>query len=314
MKIYSGIDTFSATNVVLTIGMFDGVHRGHAKLLEEVVDRAKKTGGKSTVLSFWPHPRLVLKKKQAEELKFITTLNEKTKKISSYGIDFLILLPFSQELANYTAERFIREILIQKLGMRHLVVGYNHRFGKDRLADYHTYADISKRLGFGLSRVGAVYSNNTAISSTLIRNLLNQGKIEEANRMLGYSYSIYGTVTGGQKLGRRLGYPTANITPNENYKLIPSFGVYACLLHVMGKRYGGMLNIGVRPTVTQLNQLSVEVHILDFNRDIYSEEIEVIFTKKIRDEKKFDGIDGLIKQLKIDETNVREILQHCKLG
>ncbi len=308
MKIFSDPDTFSDSNIVLTIGMFDGVHLGHAKLLDHVISQANSLGGKSALISFWPHPRMVLNK-EPESLRFITTLNEKIKIISESGIDYLILLPFSNELANYTAERFIKDILINKIGMSHLVVGYNHRFGKDRVADYNTYLDISKRLGFGLSRVEAVYENNKAISSTRIRNVLNQGKIEEAKLMLGYDFSIYGTVKGGQKLGRRLGYPTANITPNENYKLIPSIGVYACVINVMGKSYGGMLNIGVRPTVTELKKLTIEVHILDFNQDIYSEEIEVIFIKKIRDEKKFDGVESLILQLNADEIQIRKVLQ-----
>ncbi len=308
MKIFSNPDTFSDTNIVLTIGMFDGAHLGHAKLLDHVINQAQRLGGKSALISFWPHPRLVLNK-EPESLQFITTLDEKIKIISAYGIDYLILLPFNDELANYTAERFIQDILIKKIRMSHLVVGYNHRFGKDRVADYDTYLDISKRLGFGLSRVEAVFKNNKAISSTRIRNLLNKGKIEEAKLMLGYDFSIYGTVKGGDKLGRKLGYPTANITPNENYKLIPSIGVYACVINVMGKRYGGMLNIGVRPTVTALNQLTIEVHILDFNQDIYSEEIEVIFITKIRDEKKFDGMESLILQLNADEIKIRKVLQ-----
>ncbi|MGQ1787322.1 MULTISPECIES: bifunctional riboflavin kinase/FAD synthetase [unclassified Saccharicrinis] len=307
MKVYSDPESFSGKNVIVTIGMFDGVHLGHTKLLEHLVQRAKETNGNSAVLTFWPHPRLVLNK-EPQTLQFITTLDEKTKIISEFGIDYLILLPFNKELANLTAEKFIENFLIAKINMSHLVVGYNHRFGKDRLADFGVYTRLSKKLGFGISRVDAVYKDGKAVSSTAIRQSLNEGKVEEAKLMLGYDFSIFGTVRGGQRLGRRLGYPTANIKPNENYKLIPSTGVYACKIHVMGKTYGGMLNIGVRPTVNKDNELTIEAHILDFNQDIYSEEVEVTFIKKIRDEQKFDGIESLIQQLKTDEINIRKIL------
>lgn len=312
MKVYSDPDSFTDKNVVLTIGMFDGVHEGHAKLLEHVVDQAKKKNAKSTVLTFWPHPRLVLQQ-NTDKLQFITTLDEKTKIISEKGIDNLILLPFSKELANLTAEQFITEILIKKIGMSHLVVGYNHRFGKDRIANFESYVAYSKKHSFGISRVDAVYKSETSISSTIIREFLLSGNIEEANGLLGYRFSIFGTVKGGQRLGRKLGYPTANITPNENYKLIPSSGVYACLVHVMGKPYKGMLNIGVRPTVNTDKALTIEVHILEFNQDIYSEEIEVTFISKVRDEKKFDGIEALISQLKQDEVTIRKVLKPIQL-
>ena len=309
MKVYSNPDSFTDTNVVVTIGMFDGVHKGHAKLLEHLVAQANRIGGKSTVLTFWPHPRLVLQK-GAGDLQFITTLEEKTKIISEKGIDNLVLLPFSKEVANLNAEEFIRLVLIGKLGMSHLVVGYNHRFGKDRVADFEEYQKLSKNIGFGISRVDAVYLESHAISSTNIREFLNNGDVEPANQMLGYRFSIFGTVKGGQKLGRRLGYPTANLKPNESYKLIPASGVYACFVNVIGKHYGGMLNIGVRPTVDDQKTMSVEVHILDFDQDIYSEEIEIVFVQKIRDEKKFDGVEALIAQLKQDEVEIRNILKH----
>ena len=308
MKVYSNPDSFTDKNVVVTIGMFDGVHMGHTKLLTHLVETAKAIQGKSAVLTFWPHPRIVLNK-DPEKLQFITTLDEKTKIISEQGIDNLVLLPFSTEVANLTAEEFIRDVLINKLDMSHLVVGYNHRFGKDRVADYDVYKELSKKYGFSLSKVDAVYLDDRAVSSTTIRDFLNCGEIESANRMLGYRFSVFGTVKGGQKLGRRLGYPTANLKPNENYKLIPAMGVYACFVNVIGKRYGGMLNIGKRPTIDEKETLTIEVHILDFNQDIYSEEIELIFVHKVRNEQKFEGIEALIAQLKKDEIDIRNILK-----
>lgn len=308
MKVYSNPNTYSGNNTVVTIGMFDGVHVGHKMLIDHVIQKANETNGESAILTFWPHPRLVLNKSKGE-LQFITTLDEKTKKISQQGIQHLLLLPFSKELSNMTAEDFIKEILMKKIGMKHLVVGYNHRFGKDRIHDFDSYLALSRKLGFSLSRVDAVSVNNQVISSSIIRNLLNQGYIERANQMLGYSFSIYGTVRGGQQLGRKLGYPTANLMPNENYKLIPSMGVYACRVLVMGKQYGGMLNVGVRPTIdNNTERPTIEVHILEFNQDIYSEEIEIIFVKKIRDEQRFKDINALKSQLQRDEVFVRKVL------
>lgn len=308
MKVYSNPDTYKGNNTVVTIGMFDGVHAGHKQLIDHVIKKASEINGQSAILTFWPHPRLVLNK-EGNGLQFITTLDEKTKIISQQGVEHLLLISFSKELADMTAEEFIKKVLIKKIGMKHLVVGYNHRFGKDRIHDFESYRVLSKKIGFSLSRVDAVFNNNQIISSTAIRNFLLQGNIEQANQMLGYSFSIFGTVKGGQQLGRKLGYPTANIKPNEHYKLVPSLGVYACKVSVMGLHYGGMLNIGVRPTIdSDKVNATIEVHILDFNQDIYSEEIEVIFVKKIREEQKFKDLNELISQLKKDEIIIRNIL------
>jgi len=309
MKVYSTPNSYRGSNTVVTIGMFDGVHFGHKKLINHVMQMAREIKGESAILTFWPHPRLVLNKTK-NDLQFITTLEEKTKIISQQGIEHLLLLPFSKELADMTAQDFIEQILIKKIGMKHLVVGYNHRFGKDRLHDFDSYLSLSHKLGFGLSRVDAVsIADNQVISSSSIRKFLIQGNIQSANKMLGYSFSVFGTVMGGQQFGRRLGYPTANVLPNERYKLIPQNGVYACNVIVMGKQYGGMLNIGVRPTIDFVNEnVTIEVHILDFNQDIYSEEIELIFVRKIRDEQKFSHIDSLVSQLQKDEALIRNIL------
>ncbi len=309
MKVYSDPNTFNDSNVVLTIGMFDGVHLGHSKLLEHTMQKANALNAKSVVLTFWPHPRIVLNKANPGELQFITTLDEKTKLISEKNIDALILLPFSREIANLTAEKFIQDVLIKKLGMKHLVVGYNHRFGKDRVGDYEQYLQIGKKLGFSVSKVDAALFDDKEISSTYIRNQLNLGQVKNANQMLGYQFSIFGTVTGGQKLGRRLGYPTANIIPNEQYKLIPAIGVYACKVHVIGQNFKGMINIGKRPTVDNTDEISIEVHIFNFNQDIYSEEIEVFFVDKIREEMKFNSIEDLKLQLKKDESAAKHILE-----
>ncbi len=308
MKVFSNPDSYKGEGTVVTLGMFDGVHAGHKKLLSHVIDVSKEKSLIPTVLTFWPHPRMVLKKDD-DSLKFITTLDEKTVIISQQGIEQLFLLQFTKELSSKTAEEFIVEILIKKLKMKHLVVGYNHRFGKDRVHDYTVYQQFAKKYGFSISRVEAVYEGEIAVSSTVVRNLLTEGNVLQAGKILGYNYSIFGTVKGGQKLGRKLGYPTANIKPNEHYKLIPGKGVYACLVNVIGKQYGGMLNVGVRPTVNSNDfELTIEVHILDFNQDIYSEEVTVSFIQKVREEQKFSGLEELVAQLKIDEQNIRKLL------
>jgi len=313
MKVYSNPDTYNGADTVITIGMFDGVHEGHKQLLSHVIDVSNEISASSTVVTFWPHPRLVLSQEEAN-LQFITTLDEKTKLISQIGVQQIILLPFTPNLASLSAEEFISDVLIEKLKMKHLVVGFNHRFGKDRLADYEAYKKLAQKYGFGISKVAAVESDNAEISSTVVRQLLNEGEIEKANRILGYAYSIFGTVAGGQQLGRKIGFPTANVSPNEHYKLIPAKGVYACMVKVMGKDYGGMLNIGVRPTVSnQEDKLTIEVHILDFNQQIYSEEILVTFIKKVREEQKFSGLDALIDQIKQDEIQIRNVLNNFNI-
>ncbi len=311
MKIYSDPEDYSGNNTVVTIGMFDGVHAGHRKLLDHVLKVSEEESLSSTVITFWPHPRMVLNK-DVNNLQFITTIDEKVRLISEQEISQIFMLRFTKEFALLTAEEFIAKVLLDKLKMKHLIVGYNHHFGSDRLSDYSEYLKLGKKYGFKISKVEAKYDDNAEISSTVIRQLLNKGEVSSANKMLGYPFNIFGTVKGGQKLGRKLGYPTANIQPNEPYKLIPGKGVYACFLDVIGKKYCGMLNVGVRPTIiTNEEDLTIEVHILDFNQDIYSEEVTVTFIQKIREEKKFNSLDLLKQQLSQDELIIRDLL-NCK--
>ncbi len=311
MKIYSDTNEYNDKSTVVTIGMFDGVHSGHKKLLDHVIQVSENESLISSVVTFWPHPRMVLKKGDSGNLQFITTIDEKVRLISSQGIEQIFMLAFTMEIANLTAEEFVVSVLIEKLKMKHLVVGFNHRFGKDRMHKYEDYKKLAEKYNFNISRVEAAYDEGDAISSTVIRNFLKVGNIPEANKMLGYEFNVFGTVKGGQKLGRKLGYPTANIQPNESYKLIPSKGVYACYLDVIGKRYQGMLNVGVRPTVTSnKEEITIEVHILDFHQDIYSEEVLVTFIEKIREEKKFESLDALKEQLRKDENTVRALFSN----
>ncbi len=310
MKVFTNPDTYNYTNTVITIGMFDGVHKGHQQLLKTVVSKACELNAKATVLTFWPHPRLVLGKNN-DDLKLITSLDEKTKLISELGIDHVIILPFNLETAKLTAEEFMSQILKQKFGIAHLVMGFNHKFGSDRISDFATYEQIAKKYQIGISRVDAIHINNEMVSSTNTRLALEAGDVKKASSFLGMPFTINGTVKGGQRLGRTIGYPTANIELTEKLKIVPKVGVYACKLNVIGKQYNGMLNIGYRPTVNQKDPLpSIEIHIFDFNQDIYSEEIEIHFIERIRDEQKFENIEALQSQLKKDESQIRELLNH----
>ncbi|NPA37965.1 MAG: bifunctional riboflavin kinase/FAD synthetase [Chlorobi bacterium] len=288
--------------------MFDGLHAGHRVLLNHVIKKAKESKGESVVISFWPHPRIVLNK-DARNLRFLTTLEEKTRLFSETGIDHLILIPFTKELASLTAREFIKNILVDGIRLKHLIVGYDHRFGKDRLSDFKEYKKYAAEYKFSISKIEAVEKDGDHISSSVIRKLLTKGDIKNANRLLSYNYLLTGRVKGGMKLGRKLGYPTANIEVQDKHKLIPPEGVYACYVNIIGEKHGGMLNIGYRPTLkNEMQQLSIEVHIFDFYRDIYSEEITVEFIHRIRDEIRFENIKQLTEQLRKDEKVIREMV------
>ncbi len=309
MKVYSGLKNFSAKNPVVTIGMFDGLHAGHRVVLQQVIERAEALNGESVIISFWPHPRIVLNR-GAEELRFLTSLEEKTRLFSETGIDHLVLIPFTKELAGLTAKEFIKEFLVDGIKLKHLAVGYDHRFGKDRVSSFGEYERYAEEYGFTISRIRQVDVGGKHTSSSTIREFLLNGDIRNANKLLSYNYLLTGRVVGGMKLGRKLGYPTANVEIQEPQKLVPPDGVYACVVTIVGKRYMGMLNIGYRPTFNDQQKLrSIEVHILEFKKNVYSEEISVEFIDRIRDEKKFEGVEELKSQLKDDEQRTREILK-----
>ena len=307
MEIYSSIESLKADRPIVTMGIFDGVHTGHAALLKRLVELSKENNRESVLLTFSPHPRIVLNQ-DADKLQLLTSLDEKIKIISEFGINHLIIEPFTHELASLSAEDFITGYLINKMNIGHLLAGYNHRFGKGGI-DFDTLSDISRKHDFGLTQFGRVDIGELHPGSSKIRSLLLSGKIREANVLLGYKYKILGKVTEGSKIGRQLNYPTANISLKEPMKLVPSDGVYACLVKVGGKAYGGMVNIGFRPTVNSKDSNhSIEAHIFDFDKDIYSEEIEICFVDKVREEICFSGMEELKKQLSDDEMVVRDII------
>ncbi len=308
MILYNDIEGFSAGNPVVTVGIFDGVHRGHRFILQKLGDAARKQDGESTLVTLWPHPRTILNQ-VTDGFRLLNTMDEKVRILEEAGLQHLIVIPFTREFSRLSSCEFIREYLVGKIGIRHLVVGYNHRFGRDRQGDYEKLREYAAEYGFGIEKVPPLELKEGEVSSSMIRRYLNEGNVVEANRLLGWDYSFEGEVVGGSRLGSSMGFPTANITVNAPYKLVPAGGVYAVLAELKGTTYQGMLNIGTRPTVNDdPARKTIEVHLLDFKKNIYSERIRVRFVARLRDEHKFRDVGALKDQLQIDREKTREIL------
>lgn len=310
MIIHHNINNLKINNPVLTIGVFDGVHQGHVRILDRLKTLAKEKNGESVVFTLWPHPRIVLNK-DLNTLRLLNTIEEKKFLMSGTNIDHLIIVPFTKKFANLTACEFIEQYLVRKIGVKHLVVGYNHQFGKDRKAGYEFLKECASKYDFDIEKLDAKLVDNDSVSSTKIREFLTSGHLEYANKYLGYEYFITGDVVEGNQIGRKIGFPTANIKVPEPYKQIPRDGVYAVRVKFNGDLYNGMLNIGSRPTVSPtLMSKNIEVHIFDFNKKIYDQKITVSFVKRIRDEKKFNSLNELSEQLKDDKKEVLKIFYH----
>ncbi len=308
VKIYNEIDEFiGVKNPIVTIGTFDGVHLGHRKIIELMKAAAEKLDGETVVITFYPHPRIVLHA-DSKNLKFINTQKRKIELLENAGVDHLIIINFTKEFSRLNSAVFIKEYLVDKIKTKKLIIGYDHHFGKNRLGDFSTLYDLGYKYGFEVEKLAAQNVENVAISSTKIRRALNEGKIKVANTLLGYEYSITGIVVSGQKIGRTIGFPTANIDLEDEYKLVTANGVYACRVEYEGKIYLGMGNIGLRPTVNH-SDLTIEVNIFDFDKEIYGESITIFFVDRIRDEVKFENLEGLRAQLQKDKNTVTAILK-----
>lgn len=306
MKIYRDLHSFQALHPVLTIGTFDGVHLGHRKIIDALCERAKAIGGESVIFTFDPHPRKVVAP-QETNLRLVTTLEEKISLLEQSGVDHLIIYPFTKEFSQLSYEQFVEKVLVGQIHTNYLVVGYDHKFGKNRQGDFEFLKDCAKRFGFHIEKMDVLLINEANVSSTKIREAIQQGDFETANAYLGYAFKLHGTVVEGQKLGRTLDFPTANIETSDPDKIIPGYGVYAVKVNVSGKQYSGMLNIGNRPTVNHnADNRSIEVHILDFKDDIYGQPIELTFFKKLREEQKFSSLEALKEQLLMDKKNTIE--------
>ncbi|MFA0964644.1 bifunctional riboflavin kinase/FAD synthetase [Roseivirga sp. BDSF3-8] len=307
MKIYRSAEGFKKlTNPVVTSGTFDGVHIGHQKILERVREVARQTGGETVLITFWPHPRLILNPDD-DSLKLLSTFEEKSALLEKFGIDHLIQIPFTKEFSQTTSEEFIRHILIDTIGTKRLVIGYDHRFGRNREGSFEHLQANSDRYGFKVEEISRQDIDDSAVSSTKTRKALTSGDVATATGFLGRPYTLTGEVVHGDKIGRQLGYPTANIRPHYSYKLIPAHGIYAVEVDVQGTRYGGMLNIGTRPTFNGKRE-TIEVYLFDFDRVIYGEELTLHFIHRVRDEVAFGSKEALIEAMKNDEVESRKVL------
>ncbi len=303
MHIHRGYENINLVRPVVTLGIFDGVHLGHKVLLDQLIKCAKEIDGEAVVITFSPHPRMVLDKDN-KALTFLTTMNEKIDLLRNEKVDHLIILEFTREFSRIHACDFVQDVLLEKIGTRHLIIGYNHHFGRSGEGDFNTIRQCTEKLDLKVEKVEGLLSEEGAISSSSIREALLKGRLDEANRLLGYSYQVSGTVIAGRKIGRSIGFPTANIKPDDEHKLIPSGGVYAVEVKVADKVYPGMLNIGSNPTViNDPGFRSIEVNIFDFDRDIYGSSITVVFRKRLRDEIKFANIDKLKEQMELDKQS-----------
>ena len=306
MREITDITTFSTQQpTVLTIGTFDGVHLGHQKIIERVVATARQEGLLATIFTFFPHPRMVVQ--HDKSLKLIHTLEEKKQLLQQLGVDLLVVQPFNEAFAQLTAEEFVSTILVQHLNVKKVIIGYDHRFGRNRTANIDDMRLFGEKYGFAVEEISVQEVDEVSVSSTKIREALNKGDVTTAEHYLGAPYSLTGTVVHGLKLGRTLGYPTANIQVTEDYKLIPKDGVYAVYSYIGERKVYGMMSIGKNPTI-EGKGASIEVYFFDFNGDLYDRELTIYFVKYLREERKFSSVALLKKQLQDDETTARKAI------
>jgi riboflavin kinase/FMN adenylyltransferase len=309
MRIFNSTDQLPEfTNTVFTQGTFDGVHLGHQKILKRLKDESIKAGGESVLLTFWPHPRLFLFPDD-NQLKLLQTLDEKLEQLEKAGVDNVVVLPFTKEFSQMLPEEFIKDFLVNSLNVHTAIIGYDHRFGRNREGDINLLKSYEAQYNYTVLEIGPEDIDDITISSTKIRNSLLSGAVDTANAYLGRPYSFSGKVVHGKKLGRTIGYPTANLDINHPNKLIPAIGVYAVQCKVDGQVFGGMMNIGNNPTVPG-KDFSVEVNIFDFSADIYDKVVEIFVVARLRDEKKFGNLEELALILQLDKKNALEKILH----
>lgn len=311
MKLFQSINNYlSSKKTIITIGTFDGIHIGHRKILNKIIQSAHEVNCESLVLTFFPHPRMILQ--EDSTVKLLNSMDEKIGLLQEIGIDNLIIHPFDKEFSQLTAEKFVKNILVDKLQIQKIIIGYDHRFGKNRTADINDLLHFGKKYRFEVEQISAQEIDAIAVSSTKIRNALAAGTISLANEYLGYNYYFSGIVVKGNQLGRTIGFPTANILIKEDYKLIPKKGVYLVKSIIKGDLVYGIMNIGVRPTLNGTNQ-TIEVHYLDFDEDLYEQQLTVEVLEFIRAEQKFDSLEILKNQIQKDkEKSLTFILKEGK--
>ncbi len=310
MEVYYDMENIARDqNAILTVGSFDGVHLGHRYVLQELQARAKARSSSSTLVTFKPHPKFVLPRSRDNAFKVLTTMEERAEILAELGLDRLAVVPFTPEFANTPAEAFIENILFEKIGFSEIIVGFDHAFGRNREGNIETFRRLGKKLSFEVRELRELRKDERQLSSTSIRALLREGRVAEARSALGRNYALSGMVVRGDGRGKSLNFPTANLAPLSEKKLVPGRGVYAVLVFLGESRYAGMMNIGVRPTFRCSGQ-TIEVHIFNFDRNIYDEKVKVEFVSKIRDEQKFSGAAELVSQLNRDKAKSIEILRN----
>lgn len=292
-------------NTFLAVGTFDGVHLGHRYILDKVISASKKNNGRNFLVTFEPHPRNVI---GTEKLKLLTVKEEKIKLLESLGLENLLILNFTNEFSQLSGNEFFVHYILEKIGLKEIFIGYDHRFGKGREGNEEMLRILSKKYDFNITHIDAQKLEEEIISSSLIRNNISKGNIKSANKFLGYNYLLNGKVIEGDKRGRQLGFPTANLKIDFPLKFLPPNGVYAVNILLDNKKLNGVMNIGVRPTINNSVNITPEVFIFDFNEDIYEKELSISFIEKLREEKKFSSLDELKKQIKIDIKKSKEIL------
>ena len=307
MKIYTDLADYASKNkAFVTIGTFDGVHIGHQKVLSNLIQSAKKNNVTSVLLTFFPHPRMVLQKNT--DIKLINTIDERIKLLENTGLDTLVIHKFTEDFAEQTALDFVKNVLVNSLKISNLIIGYDHRFGKDREGDFEQLTAYGKTFGFEVNKISQQEIDHIAISSTKIRKAIELGNIEEANRYLGYAFMLTGEIVKGKHLGKKIGFPTANLHIKETYKLLPKTGSYIVKSNFENEIVYGMMNIGFRPTVKGKNQ-TIEIHFFDFNKDLYGKKIQVEVLKFLREEQKFDSVEDLKNQLFRDKEKSLKIIE-----
>ena len=312
MKEYNGANSFSSERqTVVTIGTFDGVHIGHRKIIERLVNAAKAGNLESVILTFFPHPRMVLQ--QDSDIKLINTIEERKEILSKTGIDHLVVHPFTHQFSRLTALEFVRDILVNKLKARRVIIGYDHRFGRNRTADINDLKEFGEQFGFEVEEITKEEVDQVAVSSTKIRKALQDGRVERANNYLQQPFSLSGTVVKGRGLGKEFNYPTANLHVAEDYKLIPKGGVYVAKAKIDGEIFFGMMNIGTNPTVGGTER-TIETYFFDLDKDLYGKTLKIEMLIRIRDERKFDSVDALKVAMKQDEAFAKQYIRDNYVG
>lgn len=309
LKIFHSIKDFSSTKkTILTLGTYDGVHVGHQKILERVIHSTEDQKHESLVLTFFPHPRMVLQGQS--EMKLLNTIDEKIKLLETIGIQNLVIHPFDEVFSQLSAEEFVKTVLVDQFNIQKIIIGHDHRFGRNRTANIDDLIGFGEKYGFEVEQISVQEINDLSVSSTKIRKALQEGNMPLANEYLGYDYFLSGTVTKGKQLGRTIGFPTANLTIKEDYKLIPLNGVYVAKSIINQKTIFGIMNIGFNPTVSA-DKLSIEIHFLDFDADLYDQKLTVTLLEYIRPEQKFDSLEALTQQIEYDKATAIAFLNKC---